>query len=408
MVSARLVTVEPTRRSTGGIAVELAPGDDNFFALMGHLQAAVSPAAAANSDDARVTELPTHADALAIALVDDDDNGGGDGDDASSVSEAMEMRPRRPAGSAYDDDDGDNSYDSADDSVASLDDFIVADEDDDDIGDGKVVYSDDEDAQTALAKMRVNYGMGTRDCFRSLLYYIARCVLNKQYVRRISDVTNTETAILSGRQARQMWQQPVDYAERFLRSEVWSADTVKLLRTRCLALLMPMTRDEKRRHGGTNCQICRRRGHPIAVKLVLMGVFDADAQSRPAPDAYDGTYLFDDVRRMHQLQSANGGGDDVPIRGQPTNVLLCGVHCGERMLLYHQLIHFWQMCGWRCFNTLADHRRTGTPKERALRVLDSKEQELERACWKRFQRVCADADEYRPGGRHASAGERFE
>jgi hypothetical protein len=71
-----------------------------------------------------------------------------------------------------------------------------------------------------------------------------------------------------------------------------------------------------------------------------------------------------------------------------------------------QLLHFWQICGWRCHKALGGQARAGPPKQRALRVLDGNEQRLEDQCWRELQRIVAEADEYRAGGRHASALER--
>lgn len=345
-------------------AVEVAPGVENFMGLMSALQHAVVPGFGAEPGPGRgatITELesgeepePSHRAALDAALLPPAPGA----DDLGEESD--------------DDDDDDDDLDEESDDAGSLADFVVPD------------AGMPRAAAAALAPLRERYGHERRDCFRALLYYVARCTLDRAYVRRVSDSTS---GVELGRQAANMWRLPAERASALVRSEAWSAELVTQLQQHCLAAV----RDEANA-GGLTCRACKLPYRRVSRRIILMGL----GTPGQAPEDYDGTQLYADVRAMEQLHADGSGGDDVPVARQPMVSVPTGRQCAERTMRYHALVHFWQMCGWRCYKVLGPtggKRVAGlTPRQRALRVMEGKEEVLERHCWAEFVRVVGDAE----------------
>lgn len=303
---------------------------------------------------------------------------------------------------ADDDDGGDDANSSSADSLA---DFVVADDD------APVALqlsaAEQKEVDEFLLRLRIDFCTPECDAFRNLLYHITRCVFDPAHEQRVSTSQNTalcvEEAFVQGRVAQSVWTRPEDRAKALMLSSVWDEDTLKLVNRYSVVQLWAadecgaLSAGERAQIRAEDCTVCGRRGHPIRSCLLVYSI-------RTSPVPHRAHTLYDDVRVLERYayEQSTAGINYVRRQGDARCVkVLCGVFCGQRLMLYHQLVHYWLKCAWRCYVTLKG--RGLPPKATAERVLDRKEEPLVATCWREYNRVLDECYAYQPSKWQRSA-----
>jgi hypothetical protein len=254
-----------------------------------------------------------------------------------------------------------------------------------------------DEVQEWLMELRISHKTHHRDAFRDLLYYVARCVLDRTHANRLETATSgalvTERAFVEGRVARNVWKAPAYMAKALMCSSVWRAETVQAMNKYSVVQLRAvgdaaLSAGERNQVRSESCSVCNRSGYQISQCVEVYGVTTAEAPHRAHT-------LYDDVRVLEEhgySQNSRGVGSIRFGSARKVNVL-CGYYCAQRLVLYHQLMHFWLKCAWCCYDTLKWHGLS--PKIAADRILEGEERALEEQCWQEYQRVLDECFAYK-------------
>lgn len=256
--------------------------------------------------------------------------------------------------------DASSEYTSDGDDAGSLEDFIIDD----------TQEASNPKVDRFFGRVRVRSGALPRLIFRNLLYYVVRSTLDKTFSRHVHEVVTVASE--EGRAAIEMWDSMGLCAAAAIHAFSLRTSVVVALNETCLMserLLDANVFDKP-------CSVCKSTGHALSRCITLFGLGGVD---RPVGGAYDGKFMFEDVRALERLQTTPG---EEKKRGYR---VLCGHVCGEHIRLYQQLVHFWFLTAWRCYNDLRS--LTLPPKAVALRILNGDEEQLERKCFAEYVRL---------------------